>query len=263
MQIELLAVFSISQGKMKFAAIEGGGTSWVVTLAVDSLDSNFLDRADIVTETPEVTLGKIRKWLQEHEFDAAGIASFGPVDCKDGSPTYGFITSTPKPHWGNTDVLGLLGFRDEFKHIPHKFDTDVNAPALAEYHFHKRENALSCAYVTVGTGIGVGIVANGQSVKGLLHPEVGHIQVKRHPSDDFKGTCPYHGDCVEGMCNNIALAQRAGVAPVELPNLPDDHPVWDHAAYYIAQMCATLVLVASPEHISLGGGIFNRYCSVK
>ncbi len=173
---------------MKYAAIEGGGTTWVVALAVDSLDENFVDRTVFDTETPEFTLGKIREWLSKHEFDAAGIATFGPVDPKVGSPTYGFITSTPKPHWGNTDVLGLLGFRDEFKHIPFKFDTDVNAPAFAEYNLHKTANTTSCAYITVGTGIGVGLVVNGQSVKGLLHPEAGHIQVRLHSDDtDFGG----------------------------------------------------------------------------
>ncbi len=138
---------------MKFAAIEGGGTTWVVSIAGDNLDpKSFVDRTVFETTTPNETLSNIREWLRSHEFDAAGIASFGPIDAKIGSETFGFITSTPKPHWANADVVGLLGFRDEFKHIPFKFDTDVNAPALAEYNLHKSATSTSCAYVTVGTG---------------------------------------------------------------------------------------------------------------
>lgn len=122
-------------------------------MAIDTLDpKKFVDRTVFATETPDITLSKIREWLNAHSFDAAGIGSFGPVDAKLGSATYGFITSTPKPHWAHTDVLGLLGFRDEFKNVPFKFDTDVNAPALAEFQLLKEQNISSCAYITVGTG---------------------------------------------------------------------------------------------------------------
>ena len=132
-----------------FAAVEGGGTSWVVALVVDKPD-NIVEKCQIITETPEITLGKIRKWLNERIFDAIGIASFGPIDCTVGSSTYGFITSTPKPHWANTDVLRYLGIYDEYKDIPCIFDTDVNAPALAEFNLHKKASMSSCAYITVG-----------------------------------------------------------------------------------------------------------------
>lgn len=243
---------------MRLAAIEGGGTTWVCSIAVDTPD-NFVDRAEFPTTDPETTLGQVREWLRGQSFDAVGVATFGPIDAKIGSPTFGYITSTPKPRWGNTNVIGMLGLHDEFKQYPFRFDTDVNAPALAEYTLHRQSAATtSCAYITVGTGIGVGFVINGQTVKGMMHPEAGHIQVKRIEGDDFRGTCPFHGDCVEGMCSTGALTARAICTPSDLPGLSDDHIVWDHCAYYIAQLCTSMVLIASPELICIGGGVLNR-----
>jgi len=247
---------------MKFAAVEGGGTTWVVAIAEDSPD-NFIDRAEFETNfDPTVTLQAIKAWLFERlPFDAIGIASFGPIDPKIGSSTFGFITSTPKPGWANTDVIGLLGIRDEFNGIPFKFDTDVNAPALAEFELHKsQDGSSSCAYITVGTGVGVGLIINGKPVHGLLHPEAGHVQVRVQPGDSFGGSCPFHGQCIEGMCSSGALAARNSITPAELASLPDDDPLWDTCAYYIAQLCANLVLLACPEHISIGGGVLNRSC---
>ena len=118
---------------VKFCAIEGGGTTWVCCIAVDSFENIGDSLSFETTKNPEETLGAIKKWMKTQEFDAIGIASFGPVDAKEGSATFGYITSTPKKGWRNTDVVGLLGLRDEFKHIPFKFDTDVNAPAMAEF----------------------------------------------------------------------------------------------------------------------------------
>ena len=175
-----------------------------------------------------------------------------------GSPTFGFITSTPKPNWGNTDVLSLLGIYDEHQNVPFKFDTDVNAPAMAEYCMHSHVTSSSCAYVTVGTGIGVGLVVNGKTVHGLMHPEGGHIQVARKTMDIFEGTCPFHGSCVEGMCSTGALAKRKGCLPEELPTLADDDELWDTCAYYLAQLCANLILTVSVERIVIGGGVLNR-----
>lgn len=229
-------------------------------IAVDSVD-NFVERVEFDTVDPETTLGKVRTWLNTQTFDAVGVGSFGPIDAKIGSPTFGFITSTPKKLWANTDLIRMLGLYDEFKDKPFRFDTDVNAPALAEFNMHGQSNNLtSGAYITVGTGIGVGLVVNGNSVKGMMHPEAGHIQVTRCPGDSFHGTCPYHGDCVEGMCSSGALIARANCTQAGLPALGDDHEVWDHTAYYIAQLCATLVMVASPEVICIGGGVLNRTC---
>lgn len=242
---------------MKLAAIEGGGTTWVAVISEDS-PSNIVERAEFETESPETTLGKIKEWLKSKSFDAIGIASFGPIDCRFSSPTFGFITSTPKPNWGNTDVLRLLGIYDDFRHIPYKFDTDVNAPAFAEFKFSKKLGQTSCAYITVGTGIGVGLVINSQTVHGLAHPEAGHLQVKIRDGDTFPGTCPFHASCVEGMCSSGALAKRKGCSAAELSLLSDDDELWDITAYYLAQLCATLVMMACPERIVMGGGVMNR-----
>ena len=240
-----------------YAAVEGGGTSWVVALTKDIPD-NIIERHQVVTETPEITLTKIKEWLLVRKFDAIGIASFGPIDAKIGSQTYGYITSTPKPNWANTNVLQLLGIYDEFANIPHVFDTDVNAPALAEFTLHRKPGMISCAYITVGTGVGVGLVVNGATVKGLVHPEGGHMLIQPKGSDIFEGSCPYHGRCVEGMCSSGALCKRLSCNISDLPQLPDDHEIWDIWSYYIAQLCCNLILMVSPEHISIGGGILNR-----
>lgn len=241
----------------RFAAVEGGGTSWTAAIAVDQPD-NIVDTINVVTETPEITLGKLRQWLNERQFDAIGVASFGPIDAKVGSPTYGYITSTPKPNWADTDVLRLLGIYDEFAGIPFDFDTDVNAPALAEYILNKKPGMTSSSYITVGTGVGVGLVVNGATVKGLVHPEGGHMLVQPCGRDTFEGSCPYHGRCVEGMCSSGALCKRLNCDITDLPGLPDDHEVWDTFSYYIAQLCCNLVLIVSPERIVIGGGILNR-----
>ena len=147
-----------------FLAIEGGGTTFVAAL-VDGNISGFsiIEREEFITSDPTATLAAIRRWMNEKKFDAIGVASFGPVDCNVSSPTFGFVTTTPKPNWANTDVLRGLGLYDEFKNVPFKFDTDVNAPAMAEYYVHIRPNQSSCAYITVGTGIGVGLVINGKT----------------------------------------------------------------------------------------------------
>lgn len=139
-----------------------------------------------------------------------------------------------------------------------KFDTDVNAPALAEFSLCGAPGTSSCAYITVGTGVGVGLVINGKTVKGLTHPEMGHIPIKRKEGDTFSGTCPFHSDCVEGMTNSAALAKRKGCDPSELKNLTDEDPVWDYCAFYLAELCVSLILTASPEKICIGGGILNR-----
>lgn len=246
---------------VRYAGIEGGGTTWVVAIAEDDID-NIVDRVSFETTTPGETLAKVKQWLQGQRFDAIGVATFGPVDAKEGSDTFGFITSTPKPGWMNTDVLKGVGINDEFSSFPFQFDTDVNAPALAEFklkHSSSRDIS-SCAYITVGTGVGVGLVVNGQTVKGLLHPEAGHLQVKRQEGDTYPGRCPFHGDCIEGMISSGALAERKGCDASELANLSDDDPLWDTCAYYLGQLCADLLLIASPEHIVIGGGVLNRTC---
>lgn len=236
---------------MIYAGVEGGGTTWVCVLCKDRVD-NIIDKKEFCTRRPEETLVKIRKWLDARCFDALGIATFGPIDIKKGSDTWGFILKTPKAYWSFTDVVGALWN----KKCPVKFDTDVNAPALSEYLYsNKGENY---AYISVGTGVGVGLVINGKPVHGLLHPEGGHLLIRKRWNDSFSGICPYHDDCIEGLVSSRAIAKRLGISYKDLPNLLDDHPVWDFVAHAIACLCIDLILIVSPNRIILSGGVMKR-----
>lgn len=239
-----------------YAGVEGGGTTWRVALA-EGHPSNIVESQSFVTlDDAQEQLKEIKDWLSTRKYDCLGIGTFGPIDPREGSPTYGFITSTPKPGWNMVDVVGYLSDGS----VPCKFDTDVNAPALAEHMWgDKKEGETSCAYITVGTGIGVGLVVNGQPVHGMLHPEAGHLCLKRLEGDSFPGVdATFGGASVEGLCSTPALAGRKGCERSELPNIPDDDPMWDAVAHTLGGLCASLVLVVSPERIILSGGVMNR-----
>jgi fructokinase len=182
---------------------------------------------------------------------ALGIASFGPVDLRAGSPTFGFITSTTKHGWRNTDIAQRLERR---LGIPVGFDTDVNGAALAEGRWGAAVGLEDFAYVTVGTGIGVGTIVRGRSVFGMNHTELGHIRVARKPGDKFAGICSFHGDCIEGLASGPAIEARAG-APAS--QLPPDHPAWDFVAHGLGQLLHTMVLTTAPSRIFLGGGVMS------
>ena len=189
--------------------------------------------------------------------DAIGLAMFGPIDIDPESPTYGYVTTTPKKLWRNADVRGY--FTD--MGVPIGFHTDVQAAAMGELKHGGHGKISSCTYTTVGTGVGIGVVVNGQHVGAVTHTEGGHIRVARHPKDtEYSGNCPYHGDCLEGLLNAKALADRLGVSPSKLKTVSDDHEVWDMAAEYLAQMCVSLTLLLSPNVIVLGGGVLNQPC---
>uniref|UniRef100_A0A7S1XVE6 fructokinase n=1 Tax=Phaeomonas parva TaxID=124430 RepID=A0A7S1XVE6_9STRA len=172
---------------------------------------------------------------------------------------YGYITNTPKKLWNFADVLGT--FKRAFPGVPAAFDTDVNAPALAEFSFNAAEGDTSCMYVTVGTGVGVGLVINSKTVHGLVHPEGGHLKLPRRPQDingAFDCSCSFHGDCVEGICASGALAAFKGCKPSDLPSLSDDDDVWDSFAHTMGGLCASAILLCSPERIVLSGGVLKR-----
>ena len=211
---------------VRLAAIEGGGTTWVVGICEDE-PYNITSRKSFKTESPEITLTAIREYLnQQRPIDCIGIASFGPLQAKKNVENYGSITTTPKPGWRDTNVLALLGINDEFKRIPFSFDTDVNAPALAEYSvLSKTRDISSSAYITLGTGVGVGLVVNGKTVHGMMHPEGGHLMVQRLPDDTFEGTCPFHKTCIEGLCSTGALVRRKGCQVEDLPCLKGRLPL--------------------------------------
>jgi fructokinase len=203
---------------------------------------------------PEVTLRRIDKilndWQEAHGvIKALGIASFGPINLARQSPTYGFITSTTKPGWSRTDIVGRLN-RGPDTSIG--FDTDVNGAALAEKRWGAALGLEHFAYLTVGTGVGVGLVVGGRTVFGCNHSELGHVRVVRAPGDTWPGICKFHGDCVEGLASGPAIAARAGMPAADIPT---DSPVWDLAAHALAQLLHTIVLATAPQRILIGGGV--------
>ncbi len=235
----------------KIGALEAGGTKMV--LAVYDENGTERERITVPTLTPEETMPGMIAFFRDHQVDALGVGSFGPLDLDPASPTYGFITSTPKLAWKNYPLLhNLLGGRD----IPAAIDTDVNAAIIAEAELGAARGCQNAVYVTVGTGIGGGVYVNGQTVHGMLHPEVGHMLLRPHPDDPIPhGVCPYHDGCLEGLAAGPAIGARVGG---DAKLLPDDHPVFQLEAHYLAQMCQNLIVTVSPERIVLGGGVLQR-----
>jgi fructokinase len=245
----------VTQGSKLLAGIELGGTKCVCILGTGPDDVRAVERLPTGNE-PEPTLRQIEavldRWRQQHgPARSLGIASFGPVDLRADSPTFGFITSTSKLGWRHTDVAGRLGRRFA---LPVGFDTDVNGAALAEGRWGGGRGLDDFAYVTVGTGIGVGSIVRGRSIFGINHTELGHIRVVRKPGDGFAGVCPYHGDCIEGLASGPAIEARAGKPAAQLA---PDHPAWDFVAHGIAQLLHTMVLTTAPQRIFLGGGVLS------
>lgn len=210
-------------------------------------------RETVPTTRPAETLGALAAVLAEWEFDALGIASFGPVELDPRSPTYGHITSTPKPGWAGADVLGQLRAAAG---VATAFDTDVNGAAFAEMRWGAGRGFDDFAYVTVGTGVGVGLIANGLPMRGFAHCELGHIRVARLAGDTFAGSCPYHGDCVEGLSAGPSLVARVGAERVS--GLTRDDPVWESVAWTLAQLCHAIVCAAAPRAIAVGGGVVDK-----
>ncbi|MBM7644617.1 fructokinase [Scopulibacillus daqui] len=235
---------------MLFGAIEAGGTKFVC--GIGNENGEILERVSFPTTTPEETMGQVINFFKDKQMDAMGVGTFGPVDPNESSPTYGYITSTPKIKWRNFDIIGEL--KKHFN-IPFGFDTDVNAAALGETEWGAAKGLDSCVYMTVGTGIGGGAVIRGEMVHGMLHPEMGHILVKRHPEDDFAGNCPYHQDCLEGMAAGPAIEKRWGKKGIELQEVDK---VWEIEAYYLAQAAVNLIYTLSPKKIVLGGGVMHQ-----
>ena len=236
------------------AGVELGGTKCVCILGTGPDDVRAIER--LPTGEREETLRQIEsvleRWRSQYGAPRAlGIASFGPVDLRPDSATYGFITSTTKAGWRDTDVAQRLRRRVG---SPVGFDTDVNGAALAEGRWGAARDLDDFAYVTVGTGIGVGTIVRGRSVFGMNHTELGHIRVVRRPGDTFAGICSFHGDCIEGLASGPAIEARAGMPASKLP---PDHPAWDFVAHGLAQLLHTMVLTTAPRRIFLGGGVMS------
>jgi fructokinase len=236
-------------------ALELGGTKAVCVVGTGPDDVRA--EARLPTTTPAETLPRVVDFFVEqataHPLAALGVASFGPLDLDPRSPTFGFITTTPKPSWRQVDLVTALrrGLGTSVA-----LDTDVNAAALAEHRWGRGRGVDTLVYVTVGTGIGGGVLVAGRPLHGLVHPEIGHLRVPHDRGRDaFDGVCPHHGDCLEGLASAPALAARWGGAP---EHLPDDHPAWALEAEYLALGLANVVLTLSPQRIVLGGGVMAR-----
>jgi fructokinase len=242
-----------------YGGIEGGGTKFVCAVG-DSPDDV---RATVSFETgaPRTTIARAISFLCEAEctfgpLDAIGLGMFGPVDVHPESPGHGHVLSTPKPGWSGADVLGPI--REAFPATLLALDTDVNAAALAEWRWGAAQGCDPALYLTVGTGIGGGAIVCGLPLHGLMHPEMGHVTVRRHPGElqGFGGVCPFHGDCLEGIASAPALERRWGAAP---DSLPHDHPAWDLEAWYLAQGLTSCIYTLAPQRIVVGGGVMHRF----
>ena len=240
------------QSPRLFGAIEAGGTKFICAIGDESGALHAESR--FPTADPDSTLARVRDFFKVGRGDfapaALGVACFGPIDLERQSASYGFIGKTPKVGWSNTDVAAMLAL--EFS-CPVGFDTDVNAAALAEHRWGAGQDTDNLVYLTVGTGIGGGVLIGGAPLHGLMHPEIGHIYPRRHELDlKFKGVCPFHGDCLEGLASGPAILERTGS---ELRHLDVKHVQWEIEADYLGQLCAQLVLTLSPQRIIVGGGV--------
>jgi fructokinase len=235
-------------------SIEAGGTKFVCALGTTS--GQIIRSTRILTRGPAETMAEVISFFQnsEPQISAFGIGSFGPVDLNRDSPTYGFITSTPKEGWRNFDLVGAV--RRVFNK-PIEFDTDVNAAVLAEARWGTARGLQTAMYVTVGTGIGGGLIAEGKILHGLVHPEMGHIRVPHNlDQDPFPGVCPYHRDCLEGLASGPAIQARWGTNP---STLPAGHPAFRLEAEYLGLACMNWICTISPQRIILGGGVMQAH----
>jgi fructokinase len=238
-----------------FGGIEGGGTKFVCMVATDP--QNIVDEIRFPTTTPAETLEQATSFFSKYTgrgLTAIGMASFGPVDLNPASPTFGHVTTTPKPGWSFTDTISHLR---QVLNLPVAFDLDVNAAAFGEYYWnHENQNLDPLVYFTIGTGIGAGVIVHGKLVHGLVHPEAGHMRIPHNWSvDPYGGSCPYHGDCFEGLACGPAIQQRWGQ---RAEKLPAGHPAWELEAGYIAAALNNTICNLSPKRIVLGGGVMQH-----
>lgn len=233
-----------------FAGVELGGTKGI---ALVWRGGRIIARHQVPTTDPEPTLGALGAWLAAHPlrdaFAGLGIASFGPVRLDRRVADYGRILATTKPGWSDAPVLEVLA-----RHIgcPVAIDSDVNAAALAELRWGAGQGCSSLVYLTIGTGVGGGIVIDGRPVHGALHPELGHLRLRRAAGDAFAGVCAFHGDCIEGLISGPALAARFGGS---IHAVAPDDPRRDFLAADLAQLFAVLILTLAPQKILVGGGV--------
>ncbi|MHC9533532.1 fructokinase ScrK [Dellaglioa sp. L3N] len=237
-----------------FGSIEAGGTKFVC--AVGDEINGVKEQVTFPTTTPVETLDQTVAFFEKFpELKALAIGSFGPIELRQESAKYGYVTTTPKKGWTDTNFLGYLKKRFSF---PIAFTTDVNSSAYGEYVSAKKakQKVDSLVYYTFGTGVGAGAIVNGKMLGTIGHPEMGHVFVKRHPDDvDFEGVCPYHKDCLEGLAAGPTFEARTGKKGQFIPLT---EPVWDIVAYYVAQAAVQQTLILRPNKIVFGGGIMSE-----
>jgi fructokinase len=244
-----------AHGSKVYGGIEAGGTKFVCAMGSGPDDLN--NEIRFPTTNPEETIGRAINYFKEQQkkysLEAIGVGSFGPVDLRPGSPTYGYITTTPKPGWKNTEFMGRL---QRELNLPVYFETDVNAAAFGEYQWGAGQNLESLLYLTIGTGIGGGSIVNGRLLHGFNHIETGHILLPRDKErDPFEGICPFHGDCLEGLASGPAIEKRWGK---KAESLPADHPAWELETDYLAAGLVNFLLTLAPERIIMGGGVMSE-----
>lgn len=235
---------------MLYGALEAGGTKMVCAMGKE--DGTILEQISIPTTTPEETMPRIIEYFKDKDIASLGVGTFGPVDVNKGSQTYGHILDTPKLPWRGYDVAGTL---EKELGVKVGIDTDVNGSCLGEITFGASKGLDPVVYITIGTGVGVGIFINGSLLHGMLHPEAGHILIRQHDNDTYNGKCPYHSNCLEGMAAGPAIEARWGKKAIELK---DDTKVWELEAYYIAQAIVGYILTISPKRVILGGGVMHQ-----
>lgn len=235
---------------MLIGGIEAGGTKFVC--GIGNEQGEIIDRTTFPTTTPDETMKSVIDYFKKYNIEAIGVGSFGPIDLNKSSDHYGSITTTPKLAWINYNIVKTL---NEQFNIPIGFDTDVNAAALGESFYGAAKGLKNVLYITIGTGIGAGALVEGKLIHGMLHPEMGHIFVRRHQNDTFEGICPYHKDCLEGMASGPALEQRYGKKGQELEGIDE---VWQLEGYYLAQAIVNYIYTLSPQKVILGGGVSKQ-----
>lgn len=235
---------------MLLGGIEAGGTKMV--LALGDENGELVDRKTLPTRMPQETVPEMIEYFKGHDIKALGLATFGPADLNKASAMYGHILRTPKPGWSGYDLFGAF---KKALHVPIGLDTDVNGAVLGEVTWGAARGCDSAIYITVGTGIGVGVYLNGALVHGLMHPEAGHMILGRHPDDTITGGCAFHENCAEALASGHAIEKRWGRKGYELSDRPE---VWELESYYLGQLLTNCILVYSPEKIILWGGVMHQ-----
>ena len=232
---------------MKIGAIEGGGTKFICAIGNEL---GIIENETIIpTTNPKETLDQVIDFFKENNVEKIGIGCFGPLELNKDNPNYGSILNTPKQDWSNFNIINYL---KNSLNIPIYLTTDVNTAALAEIEIGNSKGLDTILYITIGTGIGVGVIQNRKFLFGINHPEIGHIRVKKHPLDNFEGLCPFHNDCLEGLASGVSIEKRFNQKGETLQN---DHQVWDLFGYYIGQAIASLNFILSPQRVIIGGGV--------